>query len=798
MIPPPFRRRAALKRQPSQTRCRAIKRTRHALLTGAALGLLPASHAASPPDIAFFEKHIRPVLVEHCYECHSARAKSLKGGLRLDHRGGWEQGGDSGPALVPGKPEESRLLEAIRYKNADLEMPPEGALPAEVVQRFEEWIRRGAPDPREDAAPLDKPDDEIDLEAGRQFWSFRPIADPAPPAVRDSAWPLDPIDHFILSPLEAKSLPPSRDASPHAVLRRLHLDLTGLPPTVDEIERFIAHHAQDPRAAVEAKVDQLLSDPAFGERWGRHWLDLSRYADSTGGGRAIPLPDAWRYRDYVIKAFEEDRPLDQLMREHIAGDLLPYQDDEEKLRNLVATGFLVLGPHNYENQDKELLELEIIDEQLDTIGRAFLGMTIGCARCHDHKFDPIPTEDYYALAGMFTSTTSVKHANVSAWHKEPLPLQPEEQKKKAALDKEIAALDQELKAKKKSLARLQPAKTETPTEVVPSKLPGIVLDNDQAELTGAWMSSQHSPHWVGREYIHDKSEKSPEKTATFRPEIPKAGRYEVRVSYSAGPNRPENVPVTVGHANGVETVLVNQRKPPKHGKLFHSLGTFEFAAGAQAYLRISNKGTEGAVIVDAVQFLPPRREGRPARRKDTPLARTRARRPTPQRFRRKSRTSRRASRSSAAACPRPALSWRSATANPPTPASASAAWCETWGEEVPPRRPQCHPAPPTAPPLHRRGRKRTPRTRGLGRQPAEPAHRPRPRQSHLAPPLRARPRPHAGQLSVSREKSPRTPSCSITSPSASSPAGGPPRISSGPSSLSRTYQLSSAPRPARP
>jgi hypothetical protein len=569
-------------------------------------GLLAFSHplsAASPPDIAFFEKHIRPVLVEQCYQCHSAGAKKLKAGLRLDYQGGWEKGGESGPALVPGKPEESRLLEAIRYHNPDLEMPPKGALSPEVVAHFEEWIRRGAPDPRDDGGPpVVASSQGINLEEGRRFWSFLPRRQGKPPAVENEGWPRDPIDHFILARLDQEKLKPSADTTAHTLLRRLHLDLTGLPPTTDEITRFLSHFQKAPRAAVETKVDQLLSDPAFGERWGRHWLDLARYADSTGGGRAIPLPNAWRYRDYVIQAFTEDRPLNQIIREQIAGDLLP-SDSTTRIRNLVATGFLLLGPHNYENQDKELLELEIIDEQLDTIGRSFLGMTIGCARCHDHKFDPIPTSDYYAMAGIFMSTTFVKHSNVSSWNKEPLPLAPEKEKLKKSLEQQIGMLNKQLKGSKAELQSLEPQKNNPPKFVGRIDLPGITLDNRSAELVGEWMRSQSSPRWVGEEYIHDKSEKKTEKTATFRPMIPKAGRYEVRLSYSAGSNRPKATPVTITHAQGQTTVLVNQQKKPNHDTLFHTLGTFEFAKG-QSTVRISNEGTKGAVIVDALQLLP--------------------------------------------------------------------------------------------------------------------------------------------------------------------------------------------------
>lgn len=567
------------------------------------VALCQLAHALSPPDIAFFEKHIRPALAQHCYECHAAGAKEIKADLRLDYRGGWERGGKSGPAIVPGKPQESRLLKAIHYQDPDLEMPPKGALSKELIAHFEEWIRRGAPDPRDKAGPR-LASRQIDMEAGRQFWSFKPRSNPPLPVVANKRWPLQPIDHFILSSLEKRNLTPSEDTSPHLLLRRLHLDLTGLPPTLAEIERFILQFRRDPNAAIESKVDQLLADPGFGERWGRHWLDLARYSDSTGGGRAIPLPDAWRFRDYVIEAFKQDRPLDQLIREHLAGDLLATNDPKQRRRNLTATGFLLLGPHNYENQDKDLLELEIIDEQLDTLGRSFLGMTIGCARCHDHKFDPIPASDYYAMAGIFKSTVFVKHSNVSSWNKENLPLSKKEQAQKKTLDADIKSLEAEQKRLRSRLSKIKPKPNERAKFVDVKTLPGIVMDNRKAVLKGEWLRSQSNPHWVGEEYIHDKSEKGTEKSATYKLKIPQSGSYEVRISYSAGSNRPQKALLRIEHADGRKEVRIDQRDTPPHDGLFMTVGTFPFDKEKGAMVQISNKGTSGALIADAVQLLP--------------------------------------------------------------------------------------------------------------------------------------------------------------------------------------------------
>jgi hypothetical protein len=557
-----------------------------------------ATIADSPQDLAYFESHIRPALIKHCYECHSSKAEKLKGGLRLDHKNGWKEGGDLGSEISPGHPEASRLIEAIRYGNPELEMPPNGKLPKELIGHFEEWIHRGAPDPREEALPI-TPKAGIDLAEGRKFWSFQPISNPVPPTIADSPWPQGTIDQFILREIRDKDLSPSADATPEALLRRLHYDLTGLPPTPAEINQFISDCSSNQPAAIEKKVDDLLADSGFGERWGRHWLDLARYSDSTGGGRAIPLPEAWRYRNYVLDSFNADRPLDDLIRAHLAGDLLPFATEQERLQQLTATGFLVLGPHNYENQDKELLELEIVDEQLDTIGRSFLGMTIGCARCHDHKFDPIPAADYYSLAGIFTSTTSVKHSNVSSWHQETIPPSAEQQGLIAAIEKESAPLKEQIK--------LLSARLKGDPKPIPTKsqdLPGLVIDDQDAKLVGDWMQSISNPHWVNAGYIHDKSEGKGLKSVTFPILVPKDGSYEVRISWSHGTNRAHNTPVTVKHRDGTETIAVDQRKKPSSDGLFHPLGHFHFEAGVKSSVSISTKGTTGAVIVDAVQLIP--------------------------------------------------------------------------------------------------------------------------------------------------------------------------------------------------
>lgn len=390
-------------------------------------------------ELTFFESEVRPLLVKHCYECHSEEAGKRKGGLWLDRRGGWSEGGDAGPALVPGEPDKSLLIHSIRYGDPDLQMPPKSRLSGAEISTLEKWVALGAPDPR-DAAMGGGGEREIDYEAARKEWAFRPVVKPDLPVPADSEWGRRPVDDFILAALEAEGLAPARDADAAVLLRRVHYDLTGLPPTVEELRSFVA----DPSAKVFAKVvDELLARPAFGEKWGRHWLDVARYADSNGGDRNYTFYQAWRYRNYVIASFHRDKPYYEFLREQVAGDLMSAPDPATRRGQIIASTFLALGPKMLTERDKEKLWLDTVDEQIDTIGRAFLGLTLGCARCHDHKFDPISQEEYYALAGIFRSTEVVTGTrngcvNVASWIERPLPgsdgINPELQKRVERLE----------------------------------------------------------------------------------------------------------------------------------------------------------------------------------------------------------------------------------------------------------------------------------------------------------------------------------------------------------------------------
>ncbi|MGE3804496.1 MAG: PSD1 and planctomycete cytochrome C domain-containing protein [Gemmataceae bacterium] len=349
--------------------------------------------------VEFFEKKVRPVLVKHCYNCHSANTNT-RGGLRVDDRNGLLEGGDSGPAVVPGAPDKSLLILAVRYRGRT-KMPPKTQLSATEIADLERWVKEGAAWPAEQVpVTIGQPNPRYD-KLRKEHWAWQPLKPASAPQVQDKAWPRDDIDRFVLAALESKGLAPVADADRATLLRRVTFDLTGLPPTPAEIDAFSNDTSPE---AFEKVVDRLLASPAYGERLGRRWLDLARYAESTGSGRNVPYPHAWRYRDYVIDAFNADKPYDRFVQEQIAGDLLPASSRQERDQLLIATGFLALGVKDVNQRFKVRFIMDNIDEQIDTLSRSILGLTVSCARCHDHKFDPIPTADYYALAGIFHST----------------------------------------------------------------------------------------------------------------------------------------------------------------------------------------------------------------------------------------------------------------------------------------------------------------------------------------------------------------------------------------------------------
>jgi hypothetical protein len=483
-------------------------------------------------------------------------------------------------------------------------MPPKNKLSDSEIAALTQWIKMGAPDPRTNGLATTASNSPA---TATNHWAYQPIKKTAPPTVKTSGWPRNDIDRFVLARMEARNIQPVSDSGRATLIRRAYYDLIGLPPTPEQVDAFVKDNAPN---AFERVVDELLASPHFGERWGRHWLDVARYAESVTL-RGLVFKEAWRYRDYVIESFNKDLPFDQFIREQIAGDLLPARDTDDRRRKMIATTFLAMGNSNLEEQDKAQLRMDIVDEQLDTIGKAFMAQTIGCARCHDHKFDPIPARDYYAMAGILRNTKTVTNANVSGWIESPLPVDPEQEEILRKHEAKVAALQAKIKSAKDAAKALAGKSSEPksgresrPAVIAASELPGILVDSSQAKRVGSWKHSQFSKHFVGDGYLHDEAKGKGEKTLTFIPDLKKAGRYEVRLAYQHGPSRATNVPVTVFHAEGETIVHVNEQEAPVLDGRFVSLGQYRFEGNGFGYALIGNEGTTGHVTADAVQFLP--------------------------------------------------------------------------------------------------------------------------------------------------------------------------------------------------
>lgn len=360
----------------------------------------------SPEKLAFFEAKIRPVLVQHCYSCHSEKEGVAEGELVLDTRDGIRRGGSSGPAVVPGDVRKSLLMTAISYEKKDFAMPPEsegGKLPDEVIADFRKWISEGAVDPREGKAKVVSRYDDPTI---KNWWSFQPIKNHPVPTPKNSNWSEKPIDRFVLAQLEKQGIHPVIDAEPGVLYRRLSYDLLGLPPDGYAQQRFVEawNNGVDREKLLAQVVDQMLDSPQFGEKWGRHWLDVARYAESAGKDVNVAYPHAWRYRDYVIDVFNKDKPFNEFLEEQIAGDLIQAENPQDRAEQTIATGFLAIGTKSINEMKARQFVVDIADEQIDSVTQAFVGLTVACARCHDHKFDPITQKDYTALAGIFLST----------------------------------------------------------------------------------------------------------------------------------------------------------------------------------------------------------------------------------------------------------------------------------------------------------------------------------------------------------------------------------------------------------
>ena len=422
-------------------------------------GFTVAAQELSTEQLNFFEAKIRPVLIKECYGCHSAKTGATKGGLMVDSKEALVLGGDSGPAVVAGNLDESLLWSAINHE--DYNMPPGKMLSAKVLADFKTWIEMGAPDPR--VMKIEDIRSEIsakDIENGREFWAFKHPEKPELPRVTNTAWPQSEIDRFVLAKLEEKNLSPADDATAEAVLRRTTFVLTGLPPTAEQIDWIKESYARNPQQAIAMLVDELLDSPQFGERWGRHWLDVARYGESSGREVNLTFPNAWRYRDYVIDSFNNDKPYDRFIQEQIAGDLLPVKTDQQWAENLTATGFLALGPKTLSEQNGRQFRLDLVDEQVDVTSRVILGVSVACARCHDHKFDPIPQTDYYAMSGIFENTSTHYGTIDTLQNRRPsnllqLPIADPKLAAQKISSKELAAIRAKLKTSQDDLAEAQ-------------------------------------------------------------------------------------------------------------------------------------------------------------------------------------------------------------------------------------------------------------------------------------------------------------------------------------------------------
>ncbi|MGY8770566.1 MAG: PSD1 and planctomycete cytochrome C domain-containing protein [Pirellulales bacterium] len=451
------------------------------LTLGIASGILTSTAWAQttlPKDQeAFFEKNIRPALVKYCYECHSEENGKTRGGLLVDTRDGLLQGGDSGPSIDGKIASDSVLYDAITW--GDYKMPPKNKMPNEVISHFKTWIEMGSPDPRVREKLV--VESVVDIEAGKKHWAFQ-----KPHSSSDVS-----IDSLVLAKQSEANISAVEQADALTLLRRMNYDLLGLPPTATEARAFFAAWKNDEEAAIEAKLDELMARSQFGERWGRHWLDVARYAESSGKDANFTFPHAWRYRDYVFDAFNDDKPYDQFIQEQIAGDLLPAKTDEKWQENLIATGFLAMGTKGLNERNPRLFRMDMVDEQIDTMSQSILGLTVSCARCHDHKFDPIPTVDYYALAGIFMSTQTYYGTQSGLQNQRPsdlilLPIEDKESLTREYSNAEIQQMRDQVASMQSELRSLRIASQNGGKQVEQRQL--IAMRNRVGQLEGTLSS----------------------------------------------------------------------------------------------------------------------------------------------------------------------------------------------------------------------------------------------------------------------------------------------------------------------
>ncbi|MFT5527274.1 MAG: hypothetical protein ACI9HK_005256, partial [Pirellulaceae bacterium] len=483
--------------------------TRCALLLMALLPAVANAEEITAQQLEFFEKKIRPVLVEHCYKCHSVNSQKLRGELLLDSKWGWTQGGESGPVIVPGKPDESRIINALRFD--ELEMPPKAKLPESVAKDFSQWIEMGAPDPREKRVRKATGEEEFSLAERKQWWSLQPVKEVPVPKVKDSEWARVDADRFVLAALEGKGWQPAAHATRNSWIRRVTYDLTGLPPTPEEVQAFVADESVD---AYEKVVDRLLKSPHFGEQWARHWMDLVRYAETKAFEADYAMPNAYQYRDYLIRAFNNDVPYNRLLKEAIAGDLLEPRLNAETGINesVMGPGYLYLTDGQHGPPDVHEDEARIFDDMIDVIGKAFLSQTVACARCHDHKFDAITTKDYYSLYGLIASSR-IDYANINPPQKQE-EFREKLRQQKLRLREELASvLLDDVKQVRADLKAARDGNAITPRQKrwsdllqkkpngVAAALASLLTAKDAAAATAAWNANakqtQTTPELIG-------------------------------------------------------------------------------------------------------------------------------------------------------------------------------------------------------------------------------------------------------------------------------------------------------------
>lgn len=534
--------------------------------------------------LEFFESKVRPLLLKQCLDCHSHDSE-INGGLSLDSRSDWETGGDSGPAIDLESWDKSLLWKAVEYRNPKLRMPPDGKLSERELDTLRQWLQSGALDPRERTQVSTKKQIGLPVSEAKSHWAYRPVDTALMPPDQHAG---SSIDAFLQKQRQEAGLSDLDIATSDVLIQRLSVDLLG--------ERTRSEAANS-KLSFEESVDQFLASPQFGEHFARHWMDLVRFAESITL-RGFVVHDAWRYRQYLIDSFNQDKPIDLFLQEQLAGDLMHSDDIRIRQDQWAATSMLALGDTNLEEQDKKQLEMDYIDEQLDVIGKAIFGQTLGCARCHDHKFDPIPTKDYYALASILKSSVALEHSNVSQWVRMPLPLPSEEASDYDDAEKNLKSIKKELDALKKRVGK-------NPTSgkvVAASQVPGIVIDDTNAEKRGNWTNSSSVAAYLETGYLHDSHDSTMVKSVVFEPMAIPPGRYLIRVSYAPGENRATNTRIKVFSADGEDVVQINQRIAPKDG-LWHPIGEYTFETGGRAAVEISTEMANGHVIADGVQFL---------------------------------------------------------------------------------------------------------------------------------------------------------------------------------------------------